>query len=211
MTRLLDMGVERLRNIVLDMAKHSEAAVSTAIDAYREGKDVTEKIFKWSEELRILQDEASELAVELIARYQPVASDLRFIKSCMEIAYGFSRFGRYAYDISQVLHTFGDLSSCDKEAIELADKQAREMIRLSIRAFIERDQNLASKLREMDDVVDKIYSDFIQKVVQASNIEIKCVLSVTLILRYLERIADHATYIGESVSYIITGERAIRR
>jgi len=207
----MDIGLERLRNMILDMARQSENTVSTAIDSYRQGKDLTEQIFKWSEELRMLQDEVSELAVELIARYQPVASDLRFIKSCMEIAYGFSRFGRYAYDISQVLGMFGDLSICDKKAIEEAGQQAKEMIRLSIKAFTERDLNLAGKLSEMDDVVDKVYSDFVQKAVQTSEANLKCALSGTLILRYLERIADHATYIGESVVYIVSGERAPRK
>ena len=57
------------------------------------------QIFEWSEKLKIFQLEVSNLATELIFRYQPVATDLRYIRSCMEIAYGFSRFGRYAYDI----------------------------------------------------------------------------------------------------------------
>ena len=71
-------------------------------------------IFEQSEKLKMLQDEVTDLAVELIARYQPVATDLRFIKSCMEIAYGYSRFGRYSYDIVDVLETLGPLSGCDK-------------------------------------------------------------------------------------------------
>src|SRR5213593_4591512 len=79
----MDMGLDRLRGMILDMAQLSNSTVTTAIDAYEQGKDVRAKIFDWSEELRILQDEVSELAVELIARYQPVATDLRFIKSCM--------------------------------------------------------------------------------------------------------------------------------
>src|SRR5207244_231396 len=90
MPRLMDIGLEKLRNMVLDMAELSQNTVSTAIDAYVQGRDLRERIFGWSEELRMLQDEVSELAVEIIARYQPVASDLRFIKSCMEVSYGFS-------------------------------------------------------------------------------------------------------------------------
>lgn len=211
MARLMDIGLERLKNMVIDMAKRSENTVSTAIDAYTQGTDLKEEIFTSSEELRMMQEEVSELAVELIARYQPVASDLRFIKSCMEIAYGFSRFGRYAYDISQVLGIFGDLSMCDKTAIEKAGRQAKEMIRLSIKAFIERDVNTARKLREMDNVVDGIYMDFVRRAAHASEVNPKCSLSATLILRYLERIADHATYVGDSVIYIVSGARAPRK
>jgi len=81
MPRLMDIGLEKLRNMVLDMADLSQNTVSTSIDAFVQGRDLRDRIYSWSEELRMLQDEVSELAVELIARYQPVASDLRFIKS----------------------------------------------------------------------------------------------------------------------------------
>ncbi len=120
--------------MILDIAELSDNTVSTAIDSYVQGKDLRSRIYGWSEELRMLQDEVSELAVELIARYQPLASDLRFIKSCMEIAYRFSQFGRYAHDISDVLGIFGDLSKCDKTPIQQAGNQAKDMIRVSIKA-----------------------------------------------------------------------------
>src|SRR3989475_13199507 len=207
----MDIGLERLRNMVLDMADLSEKTVSTSIDGYVQGKDLRERIYAWSEQLRMLQDEVSELAVELIARYQPVASDLRFIKSCMEVAYGFSRLGRYAHDITDVLGIFGDLSKCDKTEIELAGKQAEEMIRLSIKAFADRDVKLASTVKAMDDIVDNTYISFVKKAAHEQTADIKCTVSATLILRYVERIADHATYIGESVLYIVTGERTPRK
>ncbi len=210
MVRLLDLGLDKLKNLILDMAKLSETTVSTAIDAYIHDKGNSKEIYARSEELRLLEEEVSELAVELLARYQPVASDLRFIKSCMEVSYGFSRFGRYAYDISQVFGMFGDLSMCDKSDVEKASEQAKEMIRLSIEAFTERNGELGKKVASMDDVVDRIYRDFATKVINTPASNLKCSLSGTLILRYLERIADHATYIGESVSYILTGERAAR-
>jgi len=211
LVRLMDIGLERLRNMVLDMAKHSEELVAMAVDAYKQGKDLGRQSFDWSEQLRLLQDEVSELAVELMVRYQPVASDLRFVKSCMEIAYGFSRVGRYANDISRVLQIFGDLSTCDKTAVEQAGDHVKEIIRLSIQAFTERDVDLARKLREMDNVVDKIYLDSLRNAAQTSKTDIRCVVSATLIIRYLERIADHATYIGECVLYIVSGERSARK
>ena len=90
-----------------------------------------------------MQEEVSDLAIELIARYQPVASDLRFIKSCMEISYGFSRFGRYSYDIVDVLETMGSISNCDKSAVLETAKTVREMILLSLNALQSRDKNAA--------------------------------------------------------------------
>lgn len=211
MPRLMDIGLERLRSMILDMADLSSNTVSVAIDAYVQGKDLRDRVNSWSEELRMLQDEVSELAVELIARYQPVASDLRFIKSCMEVGYGFSRLGRYAHDISDVLGIFGDLSSCDKTTIQYAGEQAKNMIRLGIKAFTDRDATLAKKVTEMDDLVDKAYLDFVSKAAHSENSNLKCTVSATLILRYLERIADHATYVAESVLYISSGHRSPRK
>src|SRR3989475_11730059 len=194
----MDLGLEKLRIMVLDMAELSQNTVSTAIDALVQGRDLRDRIFGWSEQLRMLQDEVGELAVEIIARYQPVASDLRFIKSSMEVAYGFSRFGRYAHDISDVIGIFGDLSNCDRQAIQQAGAQAKDMIRVSIKAFTERDVELAGRLKKMDDVVDNIYLDFVKKSALDSEGKLKCIVSGALILRYFGRIADHATHVCET-------------
>ena len=210
MVRLLDIGLERLKNMLIDMGNFSEQTVSTAIDAYTQNKDLVNEVYAASERLRMLEEEVSELAIELLARYQPVASDLRFIKSCLEIAYGFTRFGRYAYDIMLVRRIIGDLSQCDTKLIEEAGRHAKEMIRLSIKAFIERDINLAKKLKEMDTVIDDLYLNYV-KAAATSNKDIRCAIAGTLILRYLERIADHATYIADSIQYIKYGTKASRR
>src|SRR5918912_1348038 len=218
MTRLLDLGLDRIRNIIMDMSKLSENSVFTAIDSYQSGVQIKKQIFDWSEKLRVLQEEVSDLAVELIARYQPVASDLRFIKSCMEISYGFSRFGRYSYDIVDVLETMGSTSNCDKSAVLETAKTVREMILLSLEALQSRDRNAAQKLYEMDDTVDTQYKKYLRDLITPSsqiqekstekiltdgdNNNPRCYISALLILRYLERISDHACYIGDSVHYI---------
>ena len=207
----MDIGLERLKSLIIDMADYSAKTVFLAIDSYSQGEDLTDQLYIRAQQIRKMQDEVNELAVEIISRYQPVASDVRFLKSCMEIGYGFSRFGRYAFDIAQVLRTFGDLSLCNRVAVEEAGAHAKEMIKMSIKAFLETDVETAKKVREMDTVIDKIYLNALRKVTQASGVEIKCVISEILILRYLERIADHATYIGDSVAYIISGQQLSKR
>src|ERR671932_854990 len=146
MTRLLDLGLDHIRNIIMDMSKLSENSVFTAIDSYQSGVQIKKQIFDWSEKLRVLQEEVSDLAVELIARYQPVASDLRFIRSCMEISYGFSRFGRYAYDIVDVLEIMGSISHCDKKPVLDMACIARDMIHLSVQALRSKDKGIAEKM-----------------------------------------------------------------
>jgi phosphate transport system protein len=217
LTRLLDLGIDRIRNIIMDMAKLSEHSVLTAIESYEKGTKAKQTIFQWSEQLRVLQDEVSDLAIELIARYQPVATDLRFIRSCMEISYGFSRFGRYAYDIVDVLETMGSISDCDKSMVLEAATTVREMIRLSVHALQSRDKDASQKLYQMDDTIDAIYKKYLHEIISPrpkgdTNLgDARCYTSALLILRYLERISDHACYIGDSVHYIATGESSPRR
>jgi phosphate transport system protein len=222
LTRLLDLGIEHIQNIVMDMAKLSERSVFASIESYERGTSTIKKqIFEWSENLRLMQDEVSDLSIELIARYQPVATDLRFIRSCMEIAYDFSRFGRYSYDIVDVLETMGSISDCDKSYVLQMSNTVREMIHLSIEALQSRERNAAQKLYEMDDTVDALYRKYVNEIINPHEHHnnkkeyldktLRCYISTLLILRYLERISDHACYIGDSVYYIVTGNSNPRR
>ena len=136
---------------------------------------------------------------------------MRFITSSMEISYGFSRLGRYAYDITDILSLYKDLSECDKTDVDRAAKQAAEMIHLSIKAFTERDVMMAGKLKTMDNVVDEIYRSYLRKITKETSSDMKCYISGTLVLRYLERIADHAEDVGEAVAYTVTGKRASKK
>jgi phosphate transport system protein len=203
MPRLMDIGLDRLNSLLLEMATLSQQAVSTSIDAYSKGGKAVE-VKQMSERLRTLHRQVSDLAVEMIARYQPVATDLRFLKACMEISYGFFRYGRYALDITEVLDMFGDLGKCDRKFVVDTAKKTQEMIRMSIEAFARRDVEMARKIPAMDNAVDDNYRDNLRRTLKEKG-NLQCLLSSTLILRYLERIADHATYIGETVEYIATG------
>ena len=217
MTRLLDLGIDRIHNIIMDMAKLSESSVLTALESYEEGTPIKRQIFDWSEKLRTLQEEVADLAIELIARYQPVATDLRLIRSCMEISYGFSRFGRYAYDIVDVLETMGSISDCDKSTVLEMAGTVREMIKLSLYSLRSRDKDAAQKLYQMDDTVDTLYRKYLREIISVKTnqdrnfADPRCYISALLILRYLERISDHACYIGDSVHYIVTGVSSPRR
>ena len=201
----MDMGLERLSNAITDMANLAEESVVKAIQAYASGEGIRDQAYNRANQLSLLASEVEDLAVELLARYQPVATDLRFITSCFEIAYGFSRLGRYAYDIAQVLTLYGDLSDCDKTVLEDLSDKVVNMIKTSIRSFNSRDAKLARSLRDADDEVDKTYLQHMKALAESKSISLKCAVASTLVLRYLERIADHACYIGDSVIYITTG------
>jgi phosphate transport system protein len=200
----------------MDMAKLSESCVFNAIESYKSGTPIKNQIFEWSEKLRVLQEEVADLAIELIARYQPVATDLRFIRSSMEIAYGFSRYGRYSYDIADLLEIIGSVADCDKSAVLEVEDTVRQMILLSVSLLTSRNKDAVQKLYQMDDTVDALYRKYLRETVSLQpdaekNIQPRCYVSALLILRYLERIADHACYIGDSVYYITTGRSSPRR
>jgi phosphate transport system protein len=80
-----------------------------------------------------------------------------------------------------------------------------------------KDKQASDKLYDMDDIVDHIYREYLRNIVTAKkesqNIyaDPRCVISALHVLRYLERIADHACYIADSISYIVTGKSNPRR
>jgi phosphate transport system protein len=217
LTRLLDLGIARTRDIVGEMSKISEICVNTVLESYTKGDVKKREMFEWAEKLRILQEEVSDLAFELIARYQPVATDLRYIKSCLEISYVLSRFGGYGYEIVEVLDMMGSISECDKTDVKEAAKVTSEMISLSVNALDFKDKLASDKLYNMDDAVDLIYRNYLREIVTASKesrdmyADPRCVISSLHVLRYLERIADHTCYIADSVSYIVTGKSSPKR
>ncbi len=216
MARLLDMGLTKVSSIVLDMAVLAENTVTKSVTSYNEDDNSAKKqIFESSAKLRFLQDEVSELTIELIARFQPVATDLRFIKSCMELAYGFSRFGRYAYDIITVLEILGPLQHCDKSPVMRMSKLVLEMMALGVSALRTRDNSNLGKIYEMEEMDDVLFRKNLREssqLIQANNYsDNRCNISTALILKYLERISDHACYIADSVNYIETGMASPRR
>jgi phosphate transport system protein len=217
LARLIDLGLNQLTIIVLDMACIAEKTVIKSIISYKEDNmESTKEIFEASAKLRYLQDEVSELTTELIARFQPVATDLRYIKSCMEISYGFSRFGRYAYDIIDTLEIFGPLKLCDKSPVIIMSEIVLEMMKTGVSALRLLDNSLSNKIYEMENYVDILYKKSLREF--ATNINInpvysdnRCNISSALILKYLERISDHSCYIADSVNYIVTGLSSPRR
>src|SRR5579872_2471267 len=178
-------------------------SINLALDSYLEGKNVRHDAHKLSQEIMGLYDEVGDLTFDMILRYQPVASDFRLIRSSIEISYGFTRFGRYAYDITVVRDTFGDLSECKNEVIYTLSGEIKHMINLAVQSFARLDLDTVKQLLTDEDLVDKYYNKHLPTLIDSKNT--KCALADALVLRYLERIADHAAFIGESVTYIVTG------
>ncbi|MGA3060307.1 MAG: PhoU domain-containing protein [Candidatus Bathyarchaeia archaeon] len=214
MQRLLDKGLEELTTLVYKMGKDAEKAVAISIRGFLEGKEASSNVHELSEILVGTTVEVEEKAFGLIVKYQPVASDLRIINSYMKVAYDFERYSRYAWDISFISTRFNGQSACNKWIYDYISKMAEkvlQMIAISISSVKSLDTELVKKITRTEQGVDKMYLEFLGKLVEQAGITNECTISSTLVVRYLERIADHATHIMEDVVYIATGEKVTLR
>lgn len=148
--------------------------------------------------------------VLLIATQQPVAKDLRKIISAMKISTDLERIADLAIDIAKVVRRIeGPLCKPLIDIPRMAD-EAMKMMRQGLEAYSNEDMVLAQNLSELDDAVDHLYKQVVRDLLvimtqESDNLD--QAMHLTFVARYLERIADHATNIGENVIYIATGER----
>jgi phosphate transport system protein len=196
------------------MGELAHKTVSLSLNGYIEGTNAYEEVQNLSDVLITMADEAEDKAFELIARFQPVASDLRILKSYMKITYDFARYGRYALDVSQIYARLGGLKECKdwiKQSIREMSEKVLIMVRTSVDSLKSHDTNLARTLSETEKQVDSMYFEYLDRLVEKAPATNRCTISSVLVVRYLERIADHATYIGESIIYLATGEKVTLR
>ncbi len=212
MVRLLDTGLEQLTTILLRMGEVAEQAVRTSINGFMNGKAVSEDVHELSEMLVTMTVSVEDKAFELIVKYQPVASDLRIINSYMKIAYDFERYGRYAWDISSTQRKFSAREQCvySEDLMEKMVDKSLQMVHTSIQALRDNDGEKAKSLAELEKQVDELYYAYLDTLSKAPP-STKCLVSNLLVVRYLERIADHATYVGEGIYYVATGKKIILR
>jgi phosphate transport system protein len=209
MTRLIDPPLKQLSALMSEMGDLSIQSVVLAIDSYISGKNTANQVHDISNELTEKYFQVADLTFDIFLRYQPVADDFRFIRSSIEISYGFTRFGRYAYDITQVRDIFGDISECDKSwLIEVADK-VKTMIKDAVMYFAELDIRKALDMQKNEDFVDRLYKERLPMLINSNNT--KCALAEALVLRYLERIADHAMFMSDAINYIVTGKHKLTK
>ena len=213
MKRLIDAGLEQLASMLFRMGELAHNTVTLSVMNYLEGTDKYKQVKNLSDTLSAMMEPIEDTAFEIIARFQPVASDLRILKSYMKICYDFRRYGRYALDISQINERIGGMDKCDLSFRKIVKEMGIEtlnMVDISIEALKSHDTELAKSLSETEKRVDKLYYKYLDKLIETSTTT-GCTISSLLVVRYLERIADHATYIGESILYLATGEKTTLR
>ncbi|WP_297437388.1 phosphate uptake regulator PhoU [Thermococcus sp.] len=199
MRKLLEIGMEQIRKLLREMGNHALESLNS-VEKSMDGRfDSTEEI---ASRLHILRGEVLDIATELLVRYSPMAGDLRFIQSAIDVSYDLYRISRYAMEIERTLKITG--VSCPFESSRHALKIVRDMVELAVNAFLEGDEVAIGRLMEMDREVDGLYINSIELLTEDSS---PCVAVEALIIRHLERISDHAKYIGEATIYVKEGRR----
>ena len=210
MSRLIDMGLEQLTNMLARMGELAHKTVSLSLNSYIEGVSAYKQVRDFSDALASMANEAEDRIFELIARFQPVASDLRILKSYIKITYDFARYGRYALDVAYIQEKLDGFKECEdwiKEFTRDMSRKVLDMVHMSVDSLKRHDAELARALSKIEKQVDSLYFSYLDRLVEKAPATDRCTVSSVLVIRYLERIADHATYIGESIIYLATGEK----
>ena len=208
--RLIHKGLKDLSKMILEMSLYSYASFEKAVDAIRRGRDIRRDLIARSYQLMMKREEINSLAIELIARYQPLASDLRYLKAIMDVAYNLLRIGRYSADISiSVSDYLINNEKCNSSVINSLIEKVGEMLQLTLDIIEHPDADKAEQIYFLDEAVDDEYRRILEKILDINDA--KCGLALALIARYLERLGDHCYYIADSIYYYLNGYRLIKK
>lgn len=203
-------GLDELKERLLEMGGMAEAAIELASDSYRKrDARLAQQVFEREKMINASQRTIDEMAVDLLAMQQPMATDLRFVLAVLKINSDLERVGDLAVNIAQ--RSFDLLQEPEVEIpVDIArmTTAVSTMVRRALEAFLSAKGEVAQAVLEMDSIVDRMKDEaFVNLVAQMKNSpdQVRAYLDVLLITRSLERIADHATNIAEDVIFWVSG------
>ena len=208
MRNKFDMQLELLNEQLTHMGELCEVAINRAVNALQEGSmQQAYDVIEADEEIDHIEKDIERLCLRLLLQQQPVARDLRQISAALKMITDMERIGDQASDIAEIILTAGESEAVNVKKIgDMASASAR-MVRDSVSAYVEKNLELAREVMEADDIVDELFENVKEEVMQmivAGNNAGKAI-DLIMIAKYLERIGDHATNIAEWVEFSITG------
>jgi phosphate transport system protein len=211
MERYFDEELTKLKQKLLRMAGLVEESIEHAVAGLKEQKDEPAlEVISREKDVNQLDVEIDEACLRLLALRQPMAGDLRFITSAMKIGVDLERMGDLAVNIAERAIELNKVPLI-KPLIDIPRmaKMAQTMVRDALNAFINRDDLLAREVccrdDEVDSLNDQIFRELLTYMMQ-DPATIQRAVGLILVGRHLERIADHATNIGEDVIYLVKGK-----
>lgn len=212
MTRnLFDKELESLHVNMIKMAGLVEESIERAIIALKKHDlELAREIFEGDDMIDEMEKAIEKQCLNLIARQQPLAKDLRTISSALKIITDMERIADHSSDIAGITIKMGT-EKYIKPLIDIPKMAecAKIMVNKAIDAYIRQDIELARAVSASDDEVDDLFNKIVMDltIIMKNNPEtIEQAINLIFIAKYLERMADHATNIGEWVVYNVTGE-----
>lgn len=149
--------------------------------------------------------------LSLLALQQPLAGDLRAVSTALKIITDLERMADHATDIAKVILRM-PAAPFVKPLVDIPEmaRLTSSMVRLALNAYVHRSIDEARTMIRLDDDVDHLYAAIFEELLHLMREQPETVTQATYLLfvaNYIERVADHATNIGEWVIYMVTGER----
>jgi phosphate transport system protein len=207
-----DQELDRLQDAVLILASMVEQAISESVDVLRrQDLEGAKQLIIADRDINQKRNAIENDALLLVATQQPVAGDLRYIASVLEIAAELERMGDYAKGIAKITLMIGD-EALIKPLVDIPRMahRVREMIHKSLDAFVNKDVALAKAVPTEDDEVDALYNQVYRELLTIMMSNPRTIDQASALLwaaHNLERTADRVTNICERVIFTVTGER----
>lgn len=209
---LFEEDLGRVKESLYEMAELVSEALRKAIFAFKEKNgDLARDVIEEDDRIDLKEVEIEEKCLRIMALRYPIKDSLREVFTILKIITDLERMGDEASNIAQfTLRVIERPVSQFITKILLIAEVCDEMLKNSVRAFIERNASLAEEAFKKDEVVDDLYRQVFSEVLSSmvSDKELtKSITGILFIARFLERFGDHASNIAERVYYMVTGKR----
>ena len=210
MIRYKDKEMESLFAKIYHLGALAENAMRSAVwSLAHQDRELARNIVEGDDSVDDLALEINTLSFELIARYQPVAFDLRALEACIRMALELERITDLAVGISRVTLDL-DVKIRPLKIILPMGERVVEMLNAAMLAMTKRDMSAAEKIFVMDDDVDdyegEAFREIMETVMEAPSLVSRSSKLIT-VPRLLERAGDHVTNITEQICYMLVGRR----
>lgn len=209
MRNRFDQQLLQLNEDLIQMGALCKEAVSDAMTALlKSDRQARQKAFLAEYEIDHKERDIEALCMKLLLQQQPVARDLRTISAALKMISDMERIGDQASDIADIVKYLEGSDITQHVHIRQMAEAAMEMLTSSIDSFVKKDLALARRVMDMDDVVDELFNqvkdELIQVIAEQPGKGEQCI-DILMIAKYFERIGDHVVNIAEWVEYSVTG------
>lgn len=210
--RILESELEDLQFDILRMSSMVEKAVYESTKSLLDDQvNLAKQVIADDDSIDTLNIEVQDKCLRLLALRQPLAVDLRAIQTDLQIATDLERMGDYAESIARSALRLHERRTITKLTyLPQMSEMVREMVHDIITAYILGDINMAQNCVILEKEIDQIYREYfdvIMSIIKRDPQLAEMAVQLLFAGHYLERIADHATNIGESILYMVTGNR----